>query len=128
MKIALDINCYVDFCRGKKEMLQRFQTAEWIFLPFVTLGELRAGFLCGSRSEQNERGLARFLNSPRVAVLWPDEQTTHHYARLFFQLRRQGTPIPANDLWIAALVAQHDLFLCARDEHFDHLPQLPRVN
>lgn len=68
-----------------------------------------------------------FLNSPRVEILFADEQTTHHYARLFYQLRKQGTPIPTNDIWIAALVVQHDLVLCARDHHFEHLPQLPRV-
>jgi predicted nucleic acid-binding protein len=43
------------------------------------------------------------------------------------QLRRQGTPIPTNDLWIAALVLQHDLVLCARDRHFDHLPQITQA-
>lgn len=61
-----------------------------------------------------------------MAVLLPDEDTAHHYARLFLQLRRQGTPIPTNGLWIAALVVQHDLLLLARDAHFDHLLQLPR--
>ena len=71
--------------------------------------------------------MQRFLNSERVEVLFSDEDTNHHYARLFRQLRTQGTPIPTNDLWIAALVQQHDLLLAARDRHFDHLPQLPRV-
>ena len=96
-------------------------------MPFITLAELRAGFLCGARGRQNERTLVSFLNAPRVAVLYPDEQTTHHYAALFRQLRQQGTPIPTNDLWIAALVVQHDLLLYARDRHFDHLPQISRV-
>jgi len=127
MRIALDTNRYVDFCRGVEEVLQTFRRAERIFVPFVVLAELRAGFLCGSRSQQNEQVLMRFLNSPRVEVLYADDQTTHHYARLFAQLRRQATPIPSNDLWIAALVAQHDLLLCARDRHFDHLPQLARI-
>jgi predicted nucleic acid-binding protein len=71
--------------------------------------------------------LTRFLNSPRVRVLYTDEQTTHHYASLFRQLRDQGTPIPTNDLWIAALVIQHDLILCSRDRHFDALPQIARI-
>ena len=127
MRIALDTDRYVDFCRGKETVVRAVQRAERVFLPFVALAEVRAGFMCGARSQENERILTRFLNSPRVAVLYPDEQTTHHYARLFYQLRRQGTPIPTNDLWIAALVSQHDLFLCAQDQHFDHLPQLPRV-
>jgi tRNA(fMet)-specific endonuclease VapC len=59
--------------------------------------------------------------------VFADEDSTHHYARLFRQLRRQGTPIPTNDLWIAALVVQHQLHLFARDAHFDHLPQIPRL-
>jgi len=55
------------------------------------------------------------------------ERTTHEYSRLAAQLRKQGTPIPTNDLWIAALALQHGLTLYARDRHFDHLPQLPRL-
>ena len=69
----------------------------------------------------------RFLDSQRVQVLFADEQTTHHYGDIYAQLKRQGTPIPTNDIWIAALVVQHDLVLFARDAHFDSLPQLPRV-
>ena len=60
-------------------------------------------------------------------MLTADEQTTATYASVFIQLRRQGTPIPTNDMWIAALVLQHGLVLHARDQHFDHLAQIPRV-
>lgn len=127
MRLALDTNRYVDFCRGEAAVVQRLREAEQIVLPFVTLAELRAGFLCGTRSRQNERTLIGFLNAPRVAIFYPDEQTTHHYAALFRQLRQQGTPIPTSDLWIAALVVQHDLMLYARDQHFDHLSQIPRL-
>lgn len=55
-----------------------------------------------------------------------DEETTHHFARIFAQLRLQGTPIPVNDIWIAALAVQHDLLLFSRDQHFDCLPQVAR--
>ena len=127
MRIAIDANRYVDFCRGLEEAVRTFRRAERIFLPLITLAELRAGFRCGSRSEENEQYMARFLNSPRATILSPDEETTHHYARLYAQLRHQGTPIPSNDLWIAALVSQHDLYLYSRDRHFDHLPQLARI-
>ena len=127
MRVALDTNRYVDFCRGEPEAVQVVQQAHEILLPFVVLAELRAGFLCGTRGRQNERTLTKFLNSDRVRILNPDEQTTHHYGRLFKQLREQGTPIPTNDIWIAALVAQHDLTLFARDRHFEHLPQLARI-
>lgn len=106
---------------------KNLQRAQLIYMPFVTLAELRAGFQCGQASHHNERVLARFLNSPRVRILFANDQTTHHYARLFRQLRDQGTPIPTNDLWIAALVVQHDLLLYTRDQHFDVLPQIPRL-
>src|SRR5262249_42391583 len=101
------------------EALSVVQVAKRIYLPFITIMELPAGLLSVTKSAQNERTLTRFLNSPRVEVLHPDEQTTHHYARLFAVLRGQGTPIPTNDLWIAALVVQHDLILYARDKHFN---------
>lgn len=127
MKIALDTNRYIDFCKGDERAVQVIRSAESIFLPFVIMAELRAGFRCGSRGEENEKNLVHFLNSPRVETLFADDQTTHHYARLFFQLRKQGTPIPTNDLWIAALVSQHNLILFDRDQHFDHLPQMARV-
>jgi tRNA(fMet)-specific endonuclease VapC len=127
MEIAIDTNRYVDFARGLADAVRRFRAADRILVPLIVLGELRAGFLGGSRAPENEANLVRFLNSPRVDVLLPDEDTTQYYGQLFHQLRRQGTPIPTNDIWIAALVAQHQLHLCARDAHFDHLPQIPRL-
>jgi tRNA(fMet)-specific endonuclease VapC len=127
VRIALDTNRYVDFCKGVPEVVDRLRRVEWIGMPLVVLAELRAGFLCGDRSAANERNLIAFLDSPRVEVVYPDDATTHHYARLYRQLREQGTPIPTNDLWIAALVLENDLQLFARDSHFDRLPQLPRV-
>ena len=127
MRIALDTNRYADFCRGVPEAVSRLNESERIFMPFAVLAELRAGFRSGTRGRLNERVLTRFLNLARVRLLLPDEQTTHHYAELFAQLRRQGTPIPTNDIWIAALAVQHGLVLFARDQHFDHLPQLARL-
>lgn len=127
MRIAIDTNRYVDFARGLPEAVNRLRAVDRILMPLIVLAELRAGFLGGSRALENEANLVRFLNTPRVDVLLPDEETTHHYARLFHQLRRQGTPIPTNDIWIAALVVQHQLYLFARDAHFDHLPQIPRL-
>lgn len=96
-------------------------------MPFTTLAELRAGFACGATAGRNEGVLNRFLNRARVVVLFADEQTAFHYARIFRQLREQGTPIPTNDIWTAALGQQHNLLLYTRDSHFDHLPQLARV-
>ena len=127
MRIALDTNRYVDLCKGVEDAVAVVSTAEAVFLPFVVVGELRAGFALGRRAGENERVLRRFLLKPGVAVLYPDDQTSHHYASAYRQLRVQGTPIPTNDLWIAALVLQHNLALHDRDRHFDHLPQIVRV-
>ena len=127
MRVALDTNRYVDLCKGLAETVALLESCEEILLPFVVLGELRAGFVHGRRVAENERLLRRFLFTSGVRVLYADDQTTHHYAGVFRQLRRQGTPIPTNDMWLAALVLQHNLMLHARDRHFDHLPQLARV-
>jgi len=127
VRIAIDTNRYVDFAKGLPEAVDRLRRADQILVPFVVLGELRAGFAGGERAGDNEANLVRFLDSRRVDPVFADEETTHHYARLFHQLRRQGTPIPTNDLWIAALVVQHQAHLFARDAHFDHLPQIPRL-
>ena len=125
MRLAIDTNHYRDFCEGDSTALKLLQTADQIFMPLPVLAELRAGFACGTLAAANERALNRFLDSPRVAILMPDEQTTFHYGRLYTQLRTQGTPIPTNDLWIAALVVQHRLTLYTRDTHFKHIPQIP---
>jgi tRNA(fMet)-specific endonuclease VapC len=127
VNVALDTSRYVDLCRGVEETVTLLEEAEAVVLPFVVLGELRAGFAYGRRPVENERTLRRFLQKAGVRTLFADDQTTHHYASVFRQLRKQGTPIPTNDMWLAALVLQHNLALHARDAHFDHLPQLVRV-
>ncbi len=125
MRMALDTNRYRDFCEGLPEAVNNLRRAEQVFLPLPVVGELRAGFACGTVARKNEAVLNRFLNESRVSVLSMDEATCFWYARLFKQLREQGTPIPTNDLWIAALVEQHNLLLYTRDGHFKKLPQLP---
>ena len=127
MRIALDSNRYTDFCRGDDRAAEVIRAAEQIWVPLIVVGELRAGFAHGTKRNQNERLLTRFLNSPRVRVALPDEQTTHFYADLYAVLRKRGRPIPTNDLWIAALAVQHDLVLFDRDSDFDALPQLARI-
>jgi tRNA(fMet)-specific endonuclease VapC len=127
MRLALDTNRYTDLCRGEASVVEAVELADEVWLPFVVLGELRAGFAVGGQGPRNEAVLRRFLLKPDVGVLYADDQTTHHYASVYLQLRKQGTPIPTNDMWIAALVLQHSLVLLARDTHFDALPQLTRV-
>ncbi|MEO6245308.1 MAG: type II toxin-antitoxin system VapC family toxin [Opitutaceae bacterium] len=112
--------------RGAPARVQVVRAGRRLCLPLFVLGELRAGFAAGNQASANVRSLQRFLGSSRVSVLLPDEQTTHHYAQLYLQLRQKGAAIPTNDLWIAALVVQHNAVLCTSDTHFDHLPQILR--
>ena len=126
--LALDANRYADLCRGNARAVEIVEAADAIWLPFVVLGELLAGFAAESQGPRNEAVLRRFLLKPGVGILYADEQTTYHYASVYRQLRKQGTPIPTNDMWIAALVLQHSLSLYDRDRHFDALPQLLRVD
>ena len=127
MRLAVDSNRYGDFCFGDARAVEVLRSAEEIFVPLIVLAELRAGFAHGTRREHNEKVLVRFMNSNRVRVVSPDEQTTHFYAQVYADLRKKGRPIPTNDIWIAAITMQHDLVLFDRDRHFDQIPQLARL-
>jgi predicted nucleic acid-binding protein len=127
VKLLLDTNRYTDLAQGVAEVVARVVAASEAWLPLFALGELRAGFVGGARRSQNEAALAKFLSWPHVGVLLPDEMTTSFYAQIYVDLRQQGTPIPANDIWIAALASQHDLVLDSRDQHFHYVPGLKLV-
>ena len=122
MNVALDTNAYSGFMRGDSARVEIVRTARRLYLPLMVLGELRAGFAAGNQKSTHAANLQRFLNSPRVSILLPDEQTTHHYAHLSVQLRKRGVAIPTNDPSIAALLVQHDVILCPSAAHLDHQP------
>jgi len=127
VKFAIDTNRYSDFARNVPDVVELFVNAEAILVPFVVIAELRAGFKCGTVSQRNEAALVRFLNNNRVSVLYPDDGTSRAYAELYAELRMRGTPVPTNDLWIAALALQHNLPQATRDGHFELIPQLSRI-
>ena len=121
----MDTNAYIAFCKGDAVLKKIIEEAENIIIPLIVLAELRAGFSCGNRQNENAKNLEFFLNAPRVSILSPNEATTFLYAQLFRQLRESGNKIPINDLWIAALVLQNDAVLVTYDTHFRHIAQLP---
>lgn len=127
VKVALDTNAYVAFARGDEELTAILEGAEAVAVPFSVVGELRAGFVVGSRGAANDAVLREFLGRPGVGVLWARDATTRIYASLFAYLRERGTPIPSNDLWIAALCLENGFALRTDDRHFDALPQVPRA-
>ena len=126
--IVIDTNAYSGFLRGVTSALNTLRAAHEIHLPLIVLAELLAGFAAGTRSPKNRDELWHFMASPRVHLLKPDEKTAHHYADLFAALRKNGTPIPTNDLWIAALARQHRLPLFSLDAHFAVVPGLVLID
>ena len=127
MRIALDTNRLTDLFQGDAELALFLGTCDEVWIPFVVLAEMKAGFYGGSRQVQNEVLLANLLARVTVDILYAGRETAEQYARLFVQLKRAGTPVPDNDLWIAALALEHDLALITRDRHFDKIPQLRRA-
>ncbi len=127
MKVALDTNRLMDLFRGDSALAERLAACDQVCIPLVVLAEIKAGFHGGSQQHRNELLLRKFLAKDTVAVLIPSRETAEHYARVFVQLQRAGTPVPDNDLWIAALVLEHDLTLITRDQHFEKIPQLLRA-
>ena len=127
VRVALDTNRLTDLFQGDTELADRLGECDEVWIPLIVLAEIKAGFHGGSQQHRNEVLLQSFLAKPTVGILLPARETAEHYARLFVQLKRAGTPIPDNDLWIAALVLEHDLLLITRDRHFESVPQLLRA-
>jgi len=122
--VLLDTCAYSAFKRGHAEVTRILQESETVALSAVVLGELLAGFRRGQHRRKNETELRAFLDSPRVMVLGLLEETAARYAAILDSLRRAGTPIPTNDLWIAASAWEHGLRLVTTDRHFEQVPQV----
>lgn len=90
----------------------------------VVLGELLGGFRQGSRERENRKDLEVFLQSPRVRVLTVDEETAQRYADIYHGLRKAGTPVPTNDVWIAASAMQYGHQIVTLDRHFSLIAQV----
>lgn len=123
-KIILDTSAYSAYMRGIPEIKLSIQQADEIFLNPVILGELLAGFIMGKSEKKNRAILEEFLSSSRVKVAVIDEETSERYAVIINHLRKQGAPIPTNDLWISASAMQHGLKVVTTDSHYLKVPQI----
>jgi tRNA(fMet)-specific endonuclease VapC len=118
VKLALDTNAYRALEEGEHRLAQEVSRAEVVGVPIVVLGELRFGFLDGGRLHENQATLEHFLAPPRVQVLHVDDATTWHFGEIATLLKRSGTPMQQNDVWIAALCKQHGFAVATRDRGF----------
>ena len=101
-RLILDTSAYSRFRAGDERVLDFIAAAEVVGLSTIVLGELEAAFSLGRRERENRTILAEFLAESFVSVLPVTPAVARHYGRLFAELRRAGTPIPINDIWIAA--------------------------
>ncbi len=122
--ILLDTSAYSDMARGNREVLDAVQTAENIGVNPVVIGELLSGFAHGAYALQNVKQLELFLDSPRCVVLPIVKESAQRYASIHATLRKAGTPIPANDLWVAATAMEYGLTVVTLDKHFARIPQI----
>jgi tRNA(fMet)-specific endonuclease VapC len=123
-RLMLDTSAYCVFMRGHQEMKAALNKAVQIYLSPIVLGELHAGFQRGTHRSENERGLIGFLSSARVSIAAIDGETALAYAEIVNFLKRAGTPIPTNDIWIAAGAMQHGLRVLTTDSHYKRVPQV----
>jgi tRNA(fMet)-specific endonuclease VapC len=120
-RYCLDTSAYSHFQRGHEPVVGVLDRAEWIGVPAVTVGELRTGFLLGDRPGQNESELSEFLSNPIVDYLTVDDEVSRHYARIVVDLRQAGTPVPTNDIWIAATAARAGALVLTYDRRFSRI-------
>ena len=117
-RYCLDTVAYSNFKRGEPRVVELLDSAEWIGVPAIVIGELCAGFAGGSRARQNQSDLDEFLAAGVAEVLPVDKRIGEIFGELVADLRRQGRPIPVNDIWIAATCANAGATLLTFDGHF----------
>ena len=120
-KLVLDTSAFSRMRSGHLEVLEQVAAAQIIILPVTVLGELQAGFLLGKRVRENRVMLAEFLEEPFVSVRPTTSEVARRYGELFAQLKRAGTPIPVNDIWIGAATLECGGHLLTFDHHFGRI-------
>jgi predicted nucleic acid-binding protein len=124
--MILDTSALSAFADGVPPIVEQIAAADELHVPVIVLGEYRFGIATSRRRREYERWLARGRSFWNVLPLVEDTAT--HYAFIRQELKRAGTPLPANDVWIAALARQHDLPILSRDSHFDAVSSLTRLS
>jgi len=124
MKILMDTSAYVGFKLNKPELVDIIINAESILISPIVLGELMFGFRNGTRFEENMDDLNKFINHEVVDLVQIGRIASDRYSRIAAQLKRHGSPIPTNDIWIAAQTMEHGAELISSDLHFEKISGL----
>lgn len=122
--IILDTNSYSFYTSKDTKIKKEIQNADVVYMPLIVIGELYSGFYRGKKHDENEAELKSFLNDKKVHILGLTKETAQIYGDLLNKLQIKGTPISANDVWIAASVIETDSTLITYDKHFLNIPKL----
>ena len=117
-RYCLATSAYSHFKRGDPGVVELLDGAEWIGVPSIVVGELWVGFLGGDNARKNEADLAAFMANPVVEEIVVDSHIGRIYGEIVNALRGAGTPVPTNDIWIAAAAAAEGAIVLTYDEHF----------
>ncbi len=124
--ILLDTNCYSAYLTGDERVLNVLVEAESVYMSIFVLGELFAGFRGGSKMQQNLDYLKQFLAKKTVKILDATMETAEIFGDLKEKLKNNGSPIPINDVWIAAHALETSSVLITYDTHFQNITGLRR--
>ena len=124
MKIILDTSAYVGFKRNVPDFVEIIVNAESILFSAIVLGELMFGFRNSAKFQENMNDLNKFLDHESVEIVQIGQITSDRYSRIASQLRSQGTPVPTNDIWVAAQTMEHGAELITSDRHFQNISGL----
>jgi tRNA(fMet)-specific endonuclease VapC len=122
VKALLDTNAFTALWGGDERVLEALAQADHVLVSPIVVGELHFGFRGGTRISQNRARLAEFLNKPTVHILSISIETAEVYGQIKDGLRRAGTPIPINDVWISAQAIETGAVLVTLDSHFHSVP------
>ena len=122
--LLIDTNIYSHAMRGDAEIIKTLQQVAHIGISVISIGELLSGFKAGNKEKTNRQELNQFLDSPRVTLYGIDERTAEFYSLILDQLKNNGTPIPTNDIWIAAVAFQNGMPIYTKDQHFNKIQGL----
>ena len=126
MKIVLDTNAYTRLLTGDEHVLDVIGTAETVYMSIFVLGELYAGFAGGTKERENKDTLNRFLLKPSVKILNASAETAEVFGMVKQDLKKAGTPLPINDVWIAAHTLETGSTLVTFDDHFNKIAGVRR--
>ena len=124
MKLVLDTNAYCLCDLGEEEALDLAERAAALFLPAIVYGELYYGFRHGKKFETNLKRLDQFIEQYDVEIVLVDLDVARKFGNIFASLRKKGTPIPTNDIWIAACCMSVGGTLMTSDRHFENVEQI----